>query len=88
MVYGAAWCEETTYVRRLLTQWGVAHHYIDIDKDQFAMEKVARWNLGSLRTPAVTVGILENPRLIAPSDAELHGMLYTTEGVRVGPLLL
>jgi len=88
MVYGAAWCEDTAYIRRLLNQWGVAHHYIDIDKDEYAMEKVTRWNLGSLMTPVVSVGTLETPRLIAPTDAELHGMLYTAEGIRVGPLLL
>lgn len=88
MVYGAAWCEDTTYIRRLLTQWGVAHHYIDIDNNAHAREKVARWNLGRLVTPVVSVGVLENPRLIAPTDGQLHGMLYTAEGVRVGPLLL
>ena len=88
MVYGAAWCEDTTHVRRLLTQWGVQHHYIDIDRDQYAKDKVTRWNLGLSRTPVITIGALENPRLIAPSDSDLHGMLYTCESVRVGPLLL
>lgn len=88
MVYGAAWSEETTHVRRLLTQWGIPHHYIDIDKDCYAKYKVARWNLGSLVMPAVTIGALENPRLLAPSEEELHAMLYSADLVRIGPLLL
>lgn len=88
MVYGAAWCEETTRVRRLLTQWGIPFHYFDIDTDRYLRQKVARWNLGALVTPAVTVGALENPRMFAPTDEELHGVLYATEPSRVGPLLL
>src|SRR5215212_1087048 len=88
MVYGAPWCEDTSRVRRLLTQWVIPFHYIDINADNYAMAKVARWNLGALVTPAVTVGALENPRMFAPTDEELHGVLYTAELVRVGPLLL
>jgi len=88
MVYGVAWCEDTTHIRRLLTQWGVPHHYIDIEQDECAEAKVERWNLGSFAIPVVTVGALENPRLICPTDAELHGMLYDCDDVRVGPLLL
>lgn len=88
MVYGAAWCEDTTHIRRILTQWGVLYHYIDIESDNYAKDKVARWNLGEVTIPVVTIGTLENPRIIAPTDSELHGMLYASEGIRVGPLLL
>ncbi len=88
MVYGASWSEETQHVRRLLAQWGVPYHYIDIEREPYASDKVARWNLGELVLPAISIGVLENPRLIAPSDSELHGMLYASECVRVGPLLL
>src|SRR5689334_4894950 len=88
MVYGAGWSEETSHIRRLLAQWGVAYHYMDISNEEYARNKVARWNLGEVTIPVVTCGALENPRLIAPTDAELHGMLYSCEGVRVGPLLL
>lgn len=88
MVYGVPGCEDTLHIRRLLTQWGVAFHYIDIAQDEYAKSKVARWNLGELVTPVVSCGALENPRLIAPTDGELHGMLYNCEYVRIGPLLL
>ena len=88
MVYGTAWSEETTHIRRLLTQWGVSYHYIDIDSDEYARAKVARWNLGEACVPVVSCGPLENPRLITPSDQQLHGMLYTCDEIRVGPLLL
>jgi glutaredoxin len=88
MVYGSAWCEQTTHVRRLLADWGVPHHYIDVDKDEYAFGKVARWNLGEPVIPVVSCGVLETPRLIAPSDAELHELLYVCSGARVGPLLL
>jgi glutaredoxin len=88
MVYGASWCEHTTHVRRLLAQWGIRYHFIDIDKDHYAMCKVSAWNLGKLVTPAVTCGALENPRLLAPKDEELHAMLFLCQPVRVGPLIL
>jgi hypothetical protein len=88
MVYGTTWSEETTHVCRLLAQWGVPYHYIDIEQYPHAYEKVVRWNLGESSIPAVSLGVLESPRLITPTDAELHGMLYTSECVRVGPLLL
>jgi hypothetical protein len=88
MVYGTAWCEDTTHVRRLLTQWGVPHHFIDVDRDAYACDKVTRWSLGQTLIPVVSMGVLENPRVIAPTDAQLHGMLYASEAVRVGPLLL
>ena len=88
IVYGAEWCEKTTHIRRLLAQWGIRYHFIDIDRDHYAMCKVAAWNLGKLVTPAVTCGVLENPRLLAPKDEELHSMLFLCQPLRVGPLIL
>ncbi len=88
MVYGTTSSEETTYLRRLLTHWGVHYHFIDIDRDPFAKCKIARWNLGELIFPVVSCGTREDPRLFKPTEQELHGMLYTCDQVRVGPLLL
>jgi glutaredoxin len=88
MVYGADWCEDTTRVLRLLTQWEISHRYFDVGRDPFARSKVAHWNLGAVITPAVTIGALENPRLFKPKDEELQSLLYTADLVRVGPLLL
>ena len=88
MVYGAAWCENTTHVRRLLTDWGIDYHYIDIDNDGHALRKVARWSFGKLVTPAVSIGVLENPRLLGPKDAELHAMLFDRVKTRTSPFIL
>jgi glutaredoxin len=89
MVYGAAWCEDSKRVCRLLDQWGVNFHYIDIDRNTYALHKVARWSFGDPVIPAVSCGPLENPRLIAPTDRQLHAMLYSEcSPPRVGPLLL
>jgi glutaredoxin len=88
MVYGAAWCEDTTRIRRLLDQWGTPYRYFDIDQDCYLRAKVEHWNFGSLVIPAVTFGALETPRLFAPSDEDLHTLAYSFQPVRVGPLLL
>lgn len=88
MVYGTGWCEETTYLRRQLDHWGIKHHYIDLDDEPHARTKVAAWNFGKLELPAVSVGGLELPRLIAPSDEKLHDMIFENGLVRVGPLLI
>jgi glutaredoxin len=88
MVYGAAWCEDTTRIRRLLDQWGTPYRYFDIDEDRYIRAKVEHWNLGCLVIPAVTYDALEDPRLFCPSDEDLHALVYSCHRVRVGPLLL
>jgi glutaredoxin len=89
MVYGAGWCEKCTEVRRLLTKWGIKYHYIDIEADAYAKQKVARWSFGELVTPVVACGALENPRLVDPTEGQLHVMLYQVcTADRLGPLLL
>jgi glutaredoxin len=87
-VYGAAWCEDTTRVRRLLNAWGVPYKYVDIDDNPSARRKIARWNQGWTETPTVTIGKSEVPRAFQPSDEMLHALIYECGLVRVGPLLL
>jgi glutaredoxin len=88
MVYGAAWCEHTTRVRRQLDDWGIPHHYIDVEKEPFAIQKLTRWGFGIARIPAVSVGVREDPRLIGPSDKDLYMMIFGLSIDRVIPLLI
>lgn len=88
MVYGAAWCEDTTRVRRLLDQWGTPYRYFDVDEDRYVRAKVEHWGFGNLAIPVVTCDALEDPKLFSPSNDELHVLAYSCSKVRVGPLLL
>jgi len=87
MVYGAAWCEDTARVCRLLDAWGIDYYYTDIDRDSFALRKVSRWTFGEVCVPAVSMGVLEQPRVVCPSDEELRMMLFGP-GVPHSPIRL
>lgn len=87
-VYGAEWCEETTFVLRTLARHGIEHDYVDVERELPARRKVMTWNLGTLRLPMITVGSHESPRLACPDEIELQALLIERGLIRVGPMLI
>lgn len=75
-VYGADGCPDTQHTRQQLARLGVPYHYVNLDQDPAATERVKHWQHGKRRTPTVefTVG-QEVYRLTAPSEAELKAEL-------------
>lgn len=55
-VYGADWCPATQATRRWLDTQGVAHSYVNVERDPAASEWVKAQNNGMELKPTLQVG--------------------------------
>ncbi len=71
-VYGADWCADTQHTLEHLRDLGVAHRYIDIERDEEARAWVREQNQGKERKPTVDIA---GQVLSVPSRRELDSAL-------------
>jgi glutaredoxin len=71
-VYGADWCEDTRRTLEHLRGLGVAHRYIDIERDEEARAWVRGQNEGKERKPTLDIA---GQVLSTPTDRELDSAL-------------
>jgi mycoredoxin len=71
-VYGADWCADTQRTLEHLRGLGVAHRYIDIERDEEARAWVSAQNEGKERKPTLDIG---GQVLTEPTDRELDSAL-------------
>ncbi|MCA1817601.1 MAG: NrdH-redoxin [Acidobacteria bacterium] len=71
-VYGADWCEDTQHTLEHLRRLGVAHSYVNIERDDAARDWVREHNDGKEPKPTLDVAgqVLTNP-----TDRELDSAL-------------
>ncbi len=55
-LYGADWCPKTSGFRNYLQSEWIEFEFLDIDKDEKAMEEVKQMNGGKVKFPMVVVG--------------------------------
>ena len=71
-VYGADWCEDTQHTLKHLQELGVAHRYVNIERDEAARAWVREHNDGKERKPTLDVA---GQVLSAPTTRELDSAL-------------
>ncbi|MDQ3908468.1 MAG: glutaredoxin family protein [Acidobacteriota bacterium] len=71
-VYGADWCEDTQHTLEHLRRLGVAHRYVNIERDDAAAEWVREHNGGKERKPTLDIA---GQVLTTPTDRELDSAL-------------
>ena len=71
-VYGADWCGDTQRTLKHLSDLGVAHRYVDIERDEEARAWVREQNGGKERKPTLE---LAGQVLSVPTDRELDSAL-------------
>lgn len=71
-VYGADWCGDTQRTLALLRELGVAHTYINIEKDPHAAAWVREHNDGKERKPTLDIA---GQILAEPSHREIESAL-------------
>ncbi len=76
IVYGVAWCRDSTRTRRFLNRHHVPYTLIDVEEDPRSAEKVRRWNRGFLSTPTLDI---EGQIVTEPSDDELAALVGIRE---------
>ncbi len=80
-VYGADWCHMTTDTLAHLERLGVAHEYIDIERDKKAAAWVRAQNHGKERKPTLDIN---GTILIEPDNEELEETLRELKIPRIG----
>jgi len=55
-VYGADWCSDTKRVRTMLTAYGIAFRYVNVEDDAEAEARIAAWNNGQSVYPTLDYG--------------------------------
>jgi mycoredoxin len=80
-VYGANWCEDTQRTLALLSHLRVSHHYVNIERDEDAKQKVEAWYPGAVKTPVVVIEG-DGTRLVEPHDVDLLSALISIGIVR------
>jgi mycoredoxin len=71
-VYGAGWCHMTTDTLAHLKQLGIAHEYIDVEKDKHAAAFVRAHSHGRERKPTLDI---DGTILVEPDNDELDAAL-------------
>lgn len=74
IVYGADWCGDTQRTLQHLDSLGIAHEYIDVERDQQASEWVKQQNGGKERKPTLKIGTRV---LSVPDPLELEEALVS-----------
>lgn len=75
-VYGADWCADCRYARRILDAAGVQYRYVDLRVDRAGQELLA--NAGILAIPVVVTS--DGRVLIDPSRRELESAVGIASG--------
>ena len=71
-VYGADWCHDTQDTLKHLKELGVAHVYIDVERDEGAAAWVKQHNEGKERKPTLDIA---GQVLSVPTNRELESAL-------------
>lgn len=72
-MYGAAWCGDCRRSKKFLDENQVAYHYIDVEADESAAEKVIQINGGMRSIPVIIFP--DGSHLTEPSDNALKEKL-------------
>ena len=72
-VYGAPWCPDCTQAKQFLGEQNVPYDWIDVDRDNDALQRVRELNDGKQIIP--TIVFEDGSILVEPSDAELAAKL-------------
>ncbi|MBN1400029.1 MAG: FAD-dependent oxidoreductase [Anaerolineae bacterium] len=69
IVYGTTWCPDCRRAKHFLGEHRIHYHWIDIEQDDQAMERVRELNQGRRMIP--TILFPDNSIMVEPSNAEL-----------------
>jgi len=73
VVYSTTWCSDCRRAKRVLDRMGASYHWIDVDEDEAAADRVVRLNRGLRVVP--TILFPDGTIMTEPSDAELEAKL-------------
>jgi mycoredoxin len=72
-MYGAAWCGDCRRSKAYLDSHNVTYHYVDVEKDLAAADKVIEINGGAKSIPVIVFS--DGTHLTEPSDLALEAKL-------------
>lgn len=75
-MYGTTWCGDCHRSRKLLDQRGIEYIWIDVDKEEAALQYIKELNSGRRVVP--TIVFSDGDVLFEPSDSELSAKLGAT----------